>query len=162
MTIVNSKSKVGRSTLIVLFLLALPLAAYAQTYQYSRQGIFDCNIYGGAPQNIGSQTAQGSIYVPVADYTVEQNTGILVYKECILREIIDRQREAAMTAFLKKMYRGVQEGRNGSPLYVQNQGKELLVNVSDPTFLQVLQDGTFDNLNPSIRDTVIRAVAPNY
>ncbi len=132
----------------------------SEPYQFKRQGIFDCNLIGA--QSIGSQTAQGGPYVPVADFTTEQNTGILVYKECVLREVINREREAAMTAFAKKAIVGIQTGRNGSPQYVVDERQELVTQGSDPEFLLFLQDNTLQNLNEALRAGVTRATALNY
>ncbi|OGG52422.1 hypothetical protein A2851_05250 [Candidatus Kaiserbacteria bacterium RIFCSPHIGHO2_01_FULL_53_29] len=138
----------------------LPLFANAQAYQYQRQGIFDCNQNGAFAMNVGSLTANG-IYVPVADATVELNTGILVYKECVLREVIVRQREAASAAYLKRSYKGIQEGRNGNPQYAVNEGQELLT-VGDQVFVSWFQSGALDSLNPAFKAAVSRAVLVNY
>ena len=95
-----------RNLLLILALVLSPLPALAQgtdpAYQYARKGIFDCNLNGAYAMSVGSMAATGGVYVPVADATVELNTGILVYKECILREIIVRQREAATDAYQNK------------------------------------------------------------
>lgn len=139
---------------------ATPPSASAP-YQFQRQGIFDCNQNGAYAMSVGALGAIGGAYVPVADAAVELNTGILVYKECVLREVVDREREAATSAFLKKAYTGIQAGRNGSPYYVVNQGKELL-DVSDQEFLAILQDGTLRNLNANLQGPVTRALARSY
>jgi hypothetical protein len=131
-------------------------------YQYQRQGIFDCNRNGSYAMSVGAFSAIGGAYVPVADATVELNTGTLVYKECILREVIDRERESALSAFLKKQYQAIQTGRNGNPQYVQNQGTELVVDVSDPVVLNALQGTAAASINQNFRSGAVRAVAQNY
>src|SRR3989338_4504606 len=103
----------------------------AAAYQFMRHGIFDCNLNGAYAMSVGSMAATGGVYVPVADATVELNTGILVYKECILREIIVRQREAATAAFGKRAAIGIQTGRDGRPQYVVNQAQERLTGAMD-------------------------------
>lgn len=131
-------------------------------YQFQRQGIFDCNQNGSYAMSVGSLSAIGGVYVPVADAAVELNTGTLVYKECVLREVINRERESALSAFLKKAYQAVQTGRNGNPLYSVNQEQEDLTGASDPAFLNFIRDGTLSNLNPALQGTLIRAFAQNY
>ncbi len=132
------------------------------TYQYQRQGIFDCNQNGSYAMSVGAMSAQGGAYVPVADAAVELNTGTLVYKECVLREVIDRMREAATAQLLNQQYNYIQTGRNGNPQYVQNQGNELLLGASDPTFLAFIQNGPLSNLNSSMQQSVTRALAQDY
>lgn len=131
-------------------------------YQFKRQGIFDCNQNGAYAMSVGSLGAIGGVYVPVADAAVELNTGILVYKECILREVINREREAAMSAFLKKGYTGVMTGRDGNAQFVVNQGQEELTYVADPQFLSLLESGAFDSLSPALKSSVIRTLAQRY
>jgi hypothetical protein len=172
----NQERKSGMKKLALILATAsllFPLFAGAQTtdanpapsgaaYQFQRQGIFDCNQNGSYAMSVGALSAMGGAYVPVADAAVELNTGTLVYKECVLREVVDREREAALSAFLKQMYANIQSGRNGNPMYVQNEGKELLTQVSDPAFLNLLQDGTLNTLNPSLQPAVKRALAQQY
>ena len=87
----------------------------AAAYAFMRQGIFDCNLNGAYAMSVGAMGATGGVYVPVADATVELNTGILVYKECVLREVIIREREAATAGFARKAIVGGQTGRGGNP-----------------------------------------------
>ena len=150
-------------------LVTLPTLASAQLTAsssdisaYQRQGIFDCNQNGSYAMSVGALSAIGGAYVPVADAAVELNTGTLVYKECILREVVDRERESALSAFLKKSYQAIQTSRNGNPQYVVNEGSELLTGVSDPVFLAFLQDDTLPNLNPTLQGPITRALAQNY
>ncbi len=141
----------------------LPAPGQASTpYQFQRQGIFDCNQNGSYAMSVGALGAIGGAYVPVADAAVELNTGTLVYKECVLREVVDREREAATSAFLKKGYTGIQTGRNGNPLYPQKPAQELLTYVSDPEILAFLKDGTLANLKPNLQGPITRAIARNY
>lgn len=131
-------------------------------YQFQRQGIFDCNQNGSYAMSVGALGAIGGAYVPVADAAVELNTGTLVYKECVLREVVDREREAATSAFLKRATIGIQTGRDGNPQYVQRPSYELLINAQDPAVLQTLQDGTFKNLPPSTQGVITQAAARGY
>lgn len=133
----------------------------SDAYQFQRQGIFDCNQNGSYAMSVGSLSAIGGAYVPVADAAVELNTGTLVYKECVLREVINRERESALSAFLKKAYQAVQTSRDGNALYVQNPKQELL-SVSDQAFLDFLQGPAIRNLNPALQGPLTRALAQNY
>ncbi|MDO8514472.1 MAG: hypothetical protein Q7S50_02930 [bacterium] len=154
-----------RKLLFILVFALLPLPALAQTdppYQYARKGIFDCNLNGAYAMSIGSMAATGGVYVPVADATVELNTGILVYKECILREVIDRQREAATSAFGKRAIVGVTTGRDGKPLYVVNEGQEILTGAIDSTMLGFLQGEKLKSLNTSLQGPITRTLVRNY
>ena len=127
-----------------------------------RQGIFDCNQNGAYAMSVGALGATGGVYVPVADSTVELNTGTLVYKECVLREVVNREREAATAGLGKKAVAAIETGRNGNPLYVVQQQQELVTNVSDPAFLSFLQDGTLKNLDPSLLTPITRAMIRYY
>ncbi|MDZ4227284.1 MAG: hypothetical protein U1D26_02280, partial [Patescibacteria group bacterium] len=163
-----------------IFLLAMllsPISAGAQeteqnadtgatpsgaAYQFKRQGIFDCNQNGSYAMSVGALSAIGGAYVPVADSAVELNTGTIVYKECVLREVVNRERESALSALLKQIYTAIQKGRNGNPLYVQNYGQEIL-DVSDRAFLYgFLQGTTLTNLNPALQAPITRALAQYY
>src|SRR3989338_4284852 len=139
-----------------------PAQTPTTAYNFMRQGIFDCNLNGAYAMSVGAMAATSGVYVPVADATVELNTGIIVYKECVLREVVNREREAAMEAYFKKAYVGVQTGRGGNPQYVVDQRGEELSVVMDPTMLRILQGGALQPLNPSFKDTVTRAVARTY
>lgn len=153
--------------LFALALVAIPSLVFAGTDEpppaptFQREGVFDCNPNGAFVQSVGALTATGGIYVPVADATVELNTGILVYKECTLREIVDRMREGATSAFTKQMVQAIQTARGGSAQYVVNQGKEEL-DIMDKERLNNLQNGTLEVLNPGLRAPVTRYAARSY
>ena len=145
----------------VVVLLALPLVVFAQSapFQYSQQGIMSCSG-GGAAQSIGSQSATVGIYVPVADATVELNTGILVYKECVLRQIVIKMRESATSAFTGQMVNSINTGRDGNPQFLVNESKEVLL-VRDKGKLVGIQIGQ-GALNPALSNVDTSAVARNY
>ena len=128
-----------------------------------RQGIFDCNQNGAYSMSVGALGATGGVYVPVADSTVELNTGVIVYKECVLREVINREREAATAGTARKAILAVQTGRGGNPQYVVNQEQELLTGVSDPAFLAFLRDeALWQEVNPALRNSLKRAAVRYY
>ena len=152
--------KIFLTILIAIFFA--PSFAGAQANTLLRQGIFDCNQNGAYAMSVGSLGATGGVYVPVADSTVELNTGTLLYKECVLREVIIREREAAMAGFTKKAALSIQTGRNGNPQYVVNQGQELLTQASDPAFLGFLQGVALQTLNPALQGPITRAMVRYY
>jgi len=136
-------------------------ASEAAAYQFKNEGIFGCNQVAGANASAGTLAAIGGVYVPVNDAAVTLNTGILVYKECVLRPLQNRLRESAVSSLFKKQQTSIDSGREGNAQYVQNQGAEELV-VADKTKLSSLTDGTLDSLHPSFQQEVKRAVAANY
>lgn len=154
---------------LALVIAIVPLFASAQgtppstaaPYQFQNEGIFGCNQIAGANASAGTMAAIGGVYVPVNDAAVTLNSGILVYKECVLRPLQDRLRESAMSALFKKNYVGVETGRDGNKRYVVDPGDEELI-VSDKVTLVILTDGTYDAINPAFRETVRRAVAANW
>ena len=132
----------------------------AAAYQFKNEGIFGCNVISGA-NSAGAMAAIGGVYVPVNDAAVTLNTGILVYKECILRPLQDRLREAATAALFKKNVLGAQSGREGNPQYVVNRPAERLA-VRDRSELASLTNGTLDAVNPKFLPTVKKYIAQNY
>ncbi len=128
-----------------------------------RQGIFDCNQNGAYAMSVGALGATGGVYVPVADSTVELNTGTLVYKECVLREVVNREREAATAGLGRTAISAIQTGRNGSPQYVVDQDMEILLGANDPAFLAFLRDDAlWQNVHPAIRNPLKRAAVRAY
>jgi hypothetical protein len=144
----------------------IPLSAAADTaapaYQYQQQGIFGCNQSGSYAMSVGALSAIGGTYVPVADAAVELNTGTLVYLECVLRVVTDREREAATASLLKQSTLAIQTGRGGNAQFVVSQGQEL-GDVGNKVFLNtVIQGTTLNTLNSALQDPVKRALATDY
>ena len=146
---------------LVAFLFS-PVFADAAEESLLRQGIFDCNQNGAYAMSVGALGATRGVYVPVADATVELNTGVLVYQQCVLREVINRMREKAMADISKKAVSAIATGRNGNPQHVVREGQELLTSTSDPAFLGFLQDGTLNTLDPSLQGPILRAMKRYY
>ena len=137
--------------------------------RFSRDGIMGCNSaqFGGSP---GTTAAIGGVYVPVYDAAVALNTGVLVYKECVLKGIAIRMREKLTVDIAAAGTVAIQNGRQSydasgnlvqSPLYSQNLRQEKLSERDRVTAL-ALQNGTFNNLNPAFREDIKRAVARGY
>lgn len=162
-TIISTASFVALCMLPV-YALAQPVPAVSSTSTQpnnTRAGIFSCNRTGASASSVGATSAIGGIYVPVADAAVELNTGILVYKECVLRELIVRMREAQMTGLTKKAVVSMQTGRNGNAQYVVNQGQEEL-QISDAQQRAFMQSGALQNVNPAFQSEVTRAMVRSY
>lgn len=155
-----------RTFVIALCMMALgaPLIASAQSsdpYQFRRQGVFGCNVDGAYSMSVGSLSAVGGLYVPVNDAAVTLNTGYLVYKECVLRGAVNRQREAITSETVRKIIQDFLAIRDGNPAFPQDL-EEDRNNVRTQSVVKSLQNGTLDTLNPAFREQIKRAIAQNY
>ena len=153
---------------MVIFVCGTLVASAQATNTADAAQITTCSQNGQQPVAVGTRVASGT-YVPVADQAVItntsdiiKNTGILVYKECILREIVNAQRKAATAGQIRNAVVTFMSGRDGNPLFSQDINHEVLVDESDPALLRTLQDGTLDTLNPAFKNAVIRAVGQGY
>jgi hypothetical protein len=152
--------------LLAIFALIFlaPLIASAQADGgFSRQGIFGCSRNAAALSgSVGAFSATGGVYVPVADYTVELNTGTLVYLECVLRGIVDRESESANSADINKRVQFITAGNNGNAYFLTQPSKEYL-NASDQRELASLKDETLVGaMDPKFAANVQRAAAQSY
>lgn len=155
------------SRLALALLLIAPSFAMAQGF--SRDGIMGCNAsqYGGSP---GTTAAIQGVFVPVFDAAVTLNTGVLVYKECVLKGVAVRLREHATASIGAAATKAFLTGRetldaNGNvvqgPLFSQDFDSESLIERDRVTAL-ALQSQAFNNVNPAFRDSIKRAVARAY
>jgi len=135
-------------------------SAQQEPYQYKRQGIFDC-AGGEYANSVGARAATQGAYVPVNDAAVTINTYQLIYKECVLKELVARQREATTAGMLGNGTRYFTTGRNGEPMWPRDLKKDRLEK-SGEAFIRVLQSPMFDSINPAFRDEVKRAAARGY
>jgi len=133
-------------------------ASVSAQYQFQNEGIFGCNQIAGVNMSVGTMAAIGGVYVPVNDAAVTVNTGTLVYLECILRPLVDRLRESATSALLKKSVTGIQTGRDGSPQYSVNRAQEDAAVAAKEAY-QVLTDGTLSPISPKYFSAVRTALA---
>jgi hypothetical protein len=150
---------------LVITLALVPFIAKAQdTSSFSRQGIFGCSRNAAALSNsVGAFSATGGVYVPVADYTVELNTGTLVYVECVLRGLVDRESESADSALIKQQITTVLTGNNGNPLFQVNVRVETLA-TGDRIALQALQglQNSNDSLSQSMAGRLVPTLAKDF
>lgn len=136
-------------------------AASPSDYAYQRQGVFGCNMNGSYSMSVGALSAVGGVYVPVNDAAVTLNTGYLVYKECVLRGVVNRERENATANYQKSGLSRFLSGRDGQPYFSQRLTTEKRLEY-DRTVLLSLENGSLDALNPTIRSSVQRAIAQGY
>lgn len=156
------------NTLFVALMLSLalsPLSAFADdtstNYQFAREGVFGCNQTGSYAMSVGSLSAVGGVYVPVNDAAITLNSGYLVYKECVLRGIVNREREAVLGGLAKRTLLTLTTGRDGKPLFPQNLQQELLTERGDPDNLFFLTK-RLSGLNPAFAVPVTKALARDY
>ena len=167
-TVLQRKSAGLAAAAFFLTTITLPALALAQSADdstaFSRQGIFGCSRNVAAlSTSIGNFSATGGTYVPVADYTVELNTGTLVYLECMLRGIVDRESESASTALIKQEIQFITTGNDGNALFPSNIEKEkdeeaIRVEVLS---LQAIQ-GLDDAVTQATGGRLVSAVAKNF
>ncbi len=130
--------------------------------------IFSCGNNNQTTASAGSTVPLGGPYVPVADYAVELNTGLLVYKECVLRILIDQKRKALTSDFDNKALIQFNGGRTDptdstqtKPYYSEELGLELR-NLSHSQRLRQLEGNSMQGLNASIRGAVKNAIGVSY
>lgn len=157
---------------LVLCAMLVPLSAVAQVesadqiqssddpYAFARNGVFGCPI-DGQSSSVGARAATSGAYVPVNDAAVTINTYTLVYKECVLRNLLIRQREAATADLGRGGVLTYMTGRDGNPQFSQNLPAERAAN-RDRVIQQLLQNGTLDTLRPEFKGTASRAVVNGY
>ncbi|MDO8481899.1 MAG: hypothetical protein Q7S75_02350 [bacterium] len=155
-----------------LAMLLSPLVAYAapaDSSGFNRQGIFGCNDAGAYSMSVGAISAIGGTFVPVSDAAVTLNTGTLVYKECVLRPMINRLRENAVANIVKQTTTQFNTGRavtsNGvttnEPMFPVDLSKDIAI-IRDNSVNDDL-NGTFLNaLNPAFSSQVKTAVYRDY
>ena len=164
-------------------LLALPLFVFAQTdasatqgtdtaatatgnpsaaLALAKDGVFGCNQTGAYSLSVGALAASGGAFVPVNDAAVTLNTGYLVYKECVLRGIVDREREAATAALQKQIVKVYLTGNNGRPYFSQNLDVEGTAVYDNSIVTRDLSGNTLNTLNPAYIPSTKRAIARGY
>jgi len=125
-------------------------------------GIFSCNQNGANAMSVGALGATGGVYVPVADATVELNTGTLVYKECVLREVVDAQRMAATAGFTQQATNQIQTGRNGGPEYAVQPLQEKAGADNQIVQDDLQNNATLNTVTPAFKAKVQQAIAKGY
>lgn len=139
-----------------------PGGGEGRAYQFKNEGIFGCNQVAGANASAGTMAAIGGVYVPVNDAAVTLNTGILVYKECVLRPLQNRLRESAMSALEKRNLIGISTGRNGNPQYVVNRKEERAQVRAESVISTLTNEKILEKLRPEYKEVVRSSVATTY
>lgn len=134
---------------------------FSDTYAFKRQGVFGCSLQGSYSMSVGAMGAVGGAYVPVNDASVTLNTGYLVYKECVLRGVVNRQREAATAGIVQQVTNTALTGRGGNPMY-PTYLPDARNTALDATVVRILQDGTLNAIPEPYRASVNRAIARSY
>jgi len=127
---------------------------------FLRDGIFGCSA-GAYAMPVGTLQAIGGVYVPVNDAAVTQNTGYLVYKECVLDGVVVRMREAASGAFIDSSLTWANKGRNGGPQFVTDPEAAKLER-SDAAWVEFLKNYNIQNVCSPFRTKVRSALATQY
>ncbi|MBP9668785.1 MAG: hypothetical protein KBE09_00660 [Candidatus Pacebacteria bacterium] len=147
---------------VVTLTLTLPFFTFAQSSGTGllRDGVFGCaaGTYG---MQVGTLTAIGGVYVPVNDAAVTQNTGYLVYKECVLDGVTKRMGEAASASIVSSVLRWQNTARGGNPQFVTNQDAERL-QVADKARAEYLKKYNLQNLCTPFQATVRKNAAVAY
>ncbi len=150
------------------FMTFLPSVAFAAgasasaSTQFSKEGIFGCSQNAATLSNsVGAFSATGGVYVPVADYTTELNTGTMVYQQCVLRGLVNRMSDSAITTLNKKIITSEETGNDGSPLRSVNRNMEEGL-LTDRIVARDLKNGTLSKADPSIAPAVRHAYAVSY
>ncbi len=147
---------------VFTIMITVPLLTSAQ--QFSRQGIFGCSRNAAALNgSVGSFSATGGVYVPVADYTVELNTGTLVYQQCVLRGIVDRESESANAASIKQRITFITIGRDGNAMFESDRRQETL-DESDRVLLIAAQNvqKMNDSVTKATGGALVQSLARSY
>src|SRR3989338_2659572 len=69
------------------------------------------NVNGALSSSVGVTGVTGGAFVPVNDAAVTLNTGILVYKECVLRNLVNEQRKSATAQLVRNSSNNFLTGR---------------------------------------------------
>ncbi|MEN9561289.1 MAG: hypothetical protein RIQ56_562, partial [Candidatus Parcubacteria bacterium] len=154
---------------LVVGILLLPLLSSATShedtstaapYAFRSQGVFGCNMNGAYSMSVGTMSAVGGVYVPVNDAAVTLNTGFLVYKECVLRQVVDAERMAAAAAIEKNLQVSFVQGNGGRGSFPKV-FSTMRIERMDPDALYFLQN-RLNSLPPALSSSVKRALAQNY
>lgn len=135
--------------------------SYSGAAGFNRNGVFGCNLTGSYSMSVGTLGAIGGAYVPVNDAAVTLNTGYLVYKECVLKEIVSNIRKAETAKTVAQTTRQFNAGRNGNPYFPVNLPKEVEARGQE-VMLNAIRNGRLDALNPAFIDLIKQEVLRNY
>ncbi|MEK7107420.1 MAG: hypothetical protein AAB899_04520, partial [Patescibacteria group bacterium] len=157
-----------------LAIFAAPAGAYAQIAP-STDAMENCDRYGAQSMSVGSTAAIGGGVVPVSDAAVTLNTGMLVYKECVVRKIIDAKKRAAIARLVSNSTKtfltgrevcttgidGVETCETGNPYFPENLEEDQRRWESN-IVAQNVSGGLSNSLNSAYRDDLRLALNRSY
>jgi hypothetical protein len=133
----------------------------ASNQTLSNDGIFGCLGLGASVQNVGTRAARGSVYVPVSDAAVTENTGFLVYKECLLDGTTRKIAQNISAQYLSTQFRAAATGRNGGPQFPSNMREEL-TRRGNIILLNFMNDSNVGVLCPAFKVPVRTSAVRQY
>ncbi|MDP3965812.1 MAG: hypothetical protein Q8Q13_03375 [bacterium] len=132
------------------------------------------DVRGALSMSVGQIAAQGGGFVPVSDAAVTRNTGILVYKECVLRSMINAERKHEIAQLVAKTSKSFLTGRKvcttddegvetceTGPMFPEN----LAVDEkkwADAVVDKAINSAALNSITSAYRDDVKLAVSRNY
>lgn len=132
------------------------------------------DVRGALSMSVGLIAAQGGGFVPVSDAAVTRNTGILVYKECVLRSMINAERKHEIAQLVAKTSKSFLTGRKvcttddegvetceTGPMFPEN----LAVDEkkwADAVVDKAINSAALNSITSAYRDDVKLAVSRNY
>ncbi|MDO8522540.1 MAG: hypothetical protein Q7S08_04660 [bacterium] len=132
------------------------------------------NVNGALSSSVGVTAVTGGAFVPVNDAAVTLNTGILVYKECVLRQMVDAQRKDAIARLVKDSTNSFLNGRqvctvdaNGAqtcttgPQFPENLAEDK-GRLADTVVAQNINGTALNQINPLFQDPVKSAITRTY
>lgn len=128
------------------------------------------NVNGALSTSVGVTAVSGGVFVPVNDAAVTLNTGILVYKECVLRKIVNAKRIDATAKLVKQTTQNFLKGRcvvdadgveTCGPYFPEVLSEDRL-KLSDTVVARDVNGTLLDSVNPLFRDDVKRAIYRSY
>ncbi len=134
-----------------------PLVALSQ----SPTDVINCNRNGVTTASAGSTEPLRGPYVPVADYAVELNTGLLVLKECVLRELATSYRKASLAAVDQQTLTRFNTGNGGGGFPSRELGREE-VKIYYETVVRNLDNNNLAKFSDAIEGRVKNGIARGF
>lgn len=133
-----------------------------QNVQIGADGIFSCNA-GDQNMPVGTLTALNSPnnFVPVFDAAVTQNTGYLLYKECVLDGLVVQYRQTASAAIAEAMTTLISEGV-GQGSFIQEDPALDRTRIANRVTAEMLKEYNTEFIHPDFRQEVYNTVANKY
>ncbi|HEY4514148.1 MAG TPA: hypothetical protein VJH69_02380 [Candidatus Paceibacterota bacterium] len=135
--------------------------SYSGAAGFNRNGVFGCNLTGSYSMSVGTLGALGGAYVPVNDAAVTLNTGYLVYKECVIKEVVNTMRIANTARTVEATARQFTTGRDGGAYFPVDYASDLEKR-SQEVMLNSIRNGQFNAINPAFFSDIVREMQRGY